>query len=422
MTTLHDRLTDLAEGAPPGGPVPDLWGRAVRYHRRRRAGTVVIAAVVVVLLGALGTATWVHSSSAPVPAGPTDDGLRLPTRLYEPSRWLPTTEDAGPLGRLVAVVGSEGGLVGVSGSEGEYRRLDLPGWSELDDPLGSSDIAVSADGRYVAYWYVDDGRLEGVAAYDAVTDEVTRHDVSSRYGLSPNGFAWIGDRLWFSVYAFTDDSATSARGESTTVWSPTDDTAEEMPLGRSPSFGNESTTPTSVVEADGHRVTFYTPDGARPQSLRVDRSFSGAAVVSPDQQRLAIALDPDPSSSRSGERYGLAVLTPDGHGGTTSRRVPGVRTSAVLAWRDDSHVIVWTYGNADYQVVDVDAGRTDEFITPAPSWVPGMHLAAEAWSAPTYDAPAPPTPLDPRKVAWGIVAVVVAGLGALVLWRRRVRA
>ncbi|KQW53187.1 hypothetical protein ASC77_02510 [Nocardioides sp. Root1257] len=322
---------------------------------------------------------------------------------------------------MVAVVGSEGGLVGVSASTGEYRRLDLPGWSELDDPMGSSDIAVSADGRWVGYWYVDDGRVQGVAAYDVETDEVTRRDVTTEFGLSPNGMVWVGDRLWFSAYAFLDASASSARGGSTTVWSPEDDEAQDLPLDRSPSFGNESATPTSVVEPNGNGVDLYTADGARPRSLRIDRSFTGRAVVSADEQRLAVVLDPTPSSF-DGSKHGLVVLTPDGHGGTVGRRVPGVRTNEVLAWRDDRHLVVSTYGHAAYQLVDVGTGRTADFITPGSSWVPGMHLAADGWSAPVYDAPAPPTPMDPRLVVGAAAAVVVLGLGALVLWRRRVRA
>ena len=46
MTTLHDRLADLAEDAPPGGPVPHLWSAGVRRHRRVRAVSVLATIVV----------------------------------------------------------------------------------------------------------------------------------------------------------------------------------------------------------------------------------------------------------------------------------------------------------------------------------------------------------------------------------------
>lgn len=418
-TSLHDRLADLADDAPPGGPVPDLWNRGRRYHRRRRAGAIVVGTAVVVLLGVLGTLTWQRAEPEPLPAGPTD-GLRLPDRFYDPSRRLPTTHEDGPLGRLAAVLGSEGGLVGVSGSTGVYRRLDLPGWSWDDQPLGSSDIAVSADGRWVGYWYVEDGRVAGVAAYDAVTDEVTRHDVDSEFGLSPNGMAWVGDRLWYSSAAFLDATGTSARGGSTTVWSPSDGEAQEVPLSRSPSFGNETTSGDRVVEQDRRGVAFYSPE-AQPERLRVGPSFGGPVPVSPDGGRLAVLLDPTPSSTDD-TPLPVAVLTPDGDGGTVSRRVPDLRTNALVAWRDDRHLVVWTYGQEAYQLVDVDTGATSDFVTPAPAWAPGMHVAADAWSAPTYHATPPPTPLDPRLVTAVAVAVVVIGGWALLLWRRRVRA
>lgn len=40
MTSLHDRLADLAEDAPVGAPTPDLWTAGVRRGRKVRAATV----------------------------------------------------------------------------------------------------------------------------------------------------------------------------------------------------------------------------------------------------------------------------------------------------------------------------------------------------------------------------------------------
>jgi len=320
---------------------------------------------------------------------------------------------------MSAVVGSEGGLVGISGSTGVYRRLDLPGWSWDDEPMGSSDIAVSADGRWVGYWYVEDGRVVGVAAYDAVTDEVTRHHVDSDFGLSPNGLVWVGDRLWCSAFEFLDTSETSARGESTTVWSPSDGDVQDVALGRSPGFGNETTFGDRVVEQGKGGVAFYSPD-ARPERLRVEPSFGGPVPVSEDGTRMAVLLDPTPSSIDD-KPLPIGVLKPDGKGGTVSSRVPGLRTNALVAWRDARHLVVWTQGHAAYQLVDVDTGETSDFITPGPSWSPGTHVAADAWSAPIYHAVPPPTPADPRLVTAAAVTVVLVGGCVLLLWRRRVR-
>jgi hypothetical protein len=100
MTTLHDRLAELADDAPHGGPVPDLWDRAARYHRRRRVGTVVIVAVVLLGLGAIGTLDWSRSRPTPAPANGT---AGLPSKVWMPSGWLPGTDDVGPLGQLAAL-------------------------------------------------------------------------------------------------------------------------------------------------------------------------------------------------------------------------------------------------------------------------------------------------------------------------------
>ena len=53
MSTLHERLGDLAGSAPVPPPDPDLWDRARRYHRRRRVGTAAVAAACVLAVVAL---------------------------------------------------------------------------------------------------------------------------------------------------------------------------------------------------------------------------------------------------------------------------------------------------------------------------------------------------------------------------------
>src|SRR4051794_28700803 len=100
MTTLHDRLADLAEDAPSGGPAPELWDRGRRYQRRRRTGGGVIAVVVALALAALGGLDWWRARPEPMPASGTP---ALPTKIWMPGKWLPGTDDAGPLGQLAAV-------------------------------------------------------------------------------------------------------------------------------------------------------------------------------------------------------------------------------------------------------------------------------------------------------------------------------
>src|ERR1700712_2626240 len=131
MTTLHDRLTDLAQDAPAGPPVPQLWDRGMRYRRRRRLGTCVVLLAAVLALVSLTSLSWVRARHDALPL--RSPGA-LPDQLYAPSPWLPDTAGH-PLGRLAAVIradrhtwsgASDRELVGVSATSGEYRFLDLP--------------------------------------------------------------------------------------------------------------------------------------------------------------------------------------------------------------------------------------------------------------------------------------------------------
>jgi hypothetical protein len=157
MTTLHDRLADLAGDAPHAHPQPGLWDRGQRYRRRRSAGTVVVLAVAAVALVVLGSVTWLRSPSAVEPL-PADSPGGMPDHLYAASGWLPGTDDAGPLGPIAALVpavrqtwtGQENAILGVSATTGTYRFLDLPGLATTDLSI-SPPWSLSPDGRYVAY-------------------------------------------------------------------------------------------------------------------------------------------------------------------------------------------------------------------------------------------------------------------------------
>lgn len=419
-TPLHDRLADLATDAPPGGAPPsDLWDRGRRYQRRRRAGNVVIAAVVVVLLGVLGTLGWQQPDREPLPAGPVGGG-GLPDRFFDPDPDLPTTGEEGPLGRLAAVVGSESGdLVGISWETGEYRRLELPTWTWDDVPLGASEVALSADGRRIGYWYVEDGRAVGIGVYDAVTDETTRHEIASEFGLMPGGMAWVGDRLWFDAPLLEDDSGMSASGTTDYLWSADTGELSEVSLARSPGWTGGSALADGVFEAVSRKVVLYSPD-AKPVRWTVDVPVTGPVVASPGGVRLASGLAAGADATSEGR--GVAVLTPGGGGRLTGQEIPGLRVDHLVAWRGQQHVVVQTEGVEGYQSVDIATGEAETLTVPGPSWAPGLHVAQDAWSAPTYAATAPPAPAgaDPWP---GIAAVAVVLLGglALLVWRRRVR-
>ena len=193
MSTLHQRLGDLAGSAPAPPPDPDLWDRARRYHRRRRVGTAAVAAACVLAVVALvGLDSWQRSPRIE-PAAPGAQPA-LPARFFEPSPWLPGTNGQ-PMGTLAALIesrresalslGARPGVVGVSATTGEYRFLDLPD----DAHEVGAGYALSPDGTKVAYWLTGGTTgtpqtaggqsltVAGVAIWDAETGEVTRHEV-----------------------------------------------------------------------------------------------------------------------------------------------------------------------------------------------------------------------------------------------------
>ena len=85
MTTLHDRLADLAASAPlepAGAEGAALWDRGRRLHRLRRTGTAVVASAAVLALVGLGSMAWLRSPSAVEPL-PADSPGGVPDRVYE---------------------------------------------------------------------------------------------------------------------------------------------------------------------------------------------------------------------------------------------------------------------------------------------------------------------------------------------------
>ena len=436
-TSLHDRLAELADDAPPGGPVPELWDRATRFHRARRAGTVAILAVAAALLVAVGLLVHVRSTTDVLPASGT---AGVPDRLYAPSRWLPGSTEEGPLGQLAAILpavrggwfGSSDGIVGVSASNGEYRFLDLR-------DRGDHDSSLAPDGRHIAYWTTGtpsgtpntaDGQSEpvtGVAVYDTTTGEVTRHEFASVHGLAADQLAWSdADTLlvYFGQNVAGDDGPDMERGMSNDYawfrWSLADHAP--APLAGVPDGSRLLSTGGGWAAFDhgGNGVLLVDPDDpARTESFRLDREFMSAPVPNSTGRRLAGI-----PGNQTPHPVGLVEVS-DGRATTTT--VPGSkRTFEALTWLDDDRVVVQRARDRSREVqlvsvLDVEDGSLADLVT-IPYDAQNASFATDLLALPVGPAVRPPRPVDPRMKAVAIVAIIAAAGAAAALWRRRVRA
>ena len=442
---LLEGLRDLADAAPRAETDPGLWDVARRYHRRRRVGSIGIAvAMLLAVVGILGVG-WQRAGDRPQPAAP-GTAPALPTRLVTPSRWLPGTDDAGPLGPLGVVMGAERGgwtgaersYVGVSALTGEYRFLDLP------DLAGGADheVALAPDGRHLAYWYAGattgaphdvSGRpVVGVAVYDTGSGDVVRLPIPTAHGLNPQDLLWadperlvFGADQWLSAARGGPIGPMSRDNVGLRVWEPLSGRPPEDLLDATTYFWVEASNGagTLLVGLDSGQGVLdldapgelneigESPEGSSEHSTAIDAS--GTRLAGPWGNR-------NPNVVRVGRvadgRLVDRTVVPDSR-----------QTFQVLGWPDADHVAAIHRvddgtGRTALSRLDVRTGETSEIMA-LPEEATGYYLRLPTGllATPSVDRPLPPRPLDPRVVAGLSVAVVLAGLGAMLLWRRRVR-
>lgn len=443
MTTLHERLADLAEHAPSGAPAPDLWDRGRRAARRQRLGTVAIVAVVILAVVALGTADWLRSRPALAPA---NGAPALPDRIWAPSRWLPGTDDAGELGQLAAVkfaerggwTGSDEGVVGISATTGEYRFLDLPDRS-------SDAVALAPDGRHVAYWYTGEtrqspnsgsGPVVGVAVYDTTTGDVVHQPVETDHGLWVEDLLWAdADRLVFHYLQFRggdgDDDMAQSSGDNESgllVWLPgVDEPTPIRVVGGGPEIEASTGHGQLLLDNAGPLVWFDLDDPDHWRSFGMSsRMGQHVSAVNDDGTLVASVL-----GSRSPNSISVARVR---HGEPEPAvPVPNTqRTFSVWQWLDRDHVAAVQYAGSKKSArrlgferfalfsVDVITGERQAMIRlPHNDVGASTVLATDLLDRPVVTRSEPPHPWDPRAVAAGEVLLLGGGLVALVLWRRR---
>lgn len=444
MSTLHDRLADLAQEAPtpaaaPGAPT-GLWERGRRYRRVRRAGTLAVLGAAVVVLALLGSITWQRAAPPVQPAG---GPVGLPDRVWNPSPWLPSTDRPGQLVAMATAeegswTGTRTGVAGISATTGEYTFVDLPD-AALDV---AQDPVLAPDGRHVAYWVSGEttgtplsrsGPVTGVAICDLESGRVDKHWIRTAHGVRPDFLTWAD--------------------ETTVVWS-----AGQIDGGDDASLEDQSTGRFGVVESWSL--------GGRPSP--VPGAQPGAELLNAAHGRILV----DTGSSRPGRQYRLLDLhhpaatrhlgVPESAGSTnglpfvsldqSGRRmalVPGSRTPGkvkagpvgdlrvvpntrgtfgVADWPDADTIVTLrrvrdhSLTNAGLYRVSIPTGRSTRLVSfPRLSFGGGWQFATDLLDAPSVHADRPPRPLDPRWVTGAAVATVLAAVAGLVLWRRRVR-
>lgn len=442
MSTLHDRLADLAEEAPTAEPMcgarDALWERGLRYRRVRRAGTLAVVGAAVLALVLLGGVT-LHRAAPPVQ--PARGSVGLPDRVWTPSPWLATTDRPG---QLVAIAttdrggwnGSHTGLAGISATTQDYAFLDLP--ALVDEP--GDGPALSPDGRHVAYWtsggttgtpYTGDGTpIAGVAVYDVGSGHVVRHRIETAHGLRPQTLVWAdAATLVFSGGQIMggDDAPEpkqmSARAEHLASW----------PLG-----GRPSPIPGAGagggLESYGHGRILVGTSSRRPE-----RQHRLIDLQHPAASRFVRLPESSPSiigaSFYAFDASGRRVALVEGNanpGKVHAGRIGHVRlvphssqTFAVLDWVGSGTLVTLRTGGVRRQqgtgvyAVSLATGASRRLVrnSSSASW----QFATDLLGAPSVHAQEPPRPLDPRVMTGLAIGTVLAAIAGLVLWRRRAR-
>lgn len=224
MDTLHDRLAELADDAPTGGAPPaELWARGKRAHLSRASA---IAATVLVV-GCVGIGMGVRladgdgKGSDPEPAGTVR--IQLPIE-YPVGEELPDLGEApGPLAAVWLVPHPGGGApdtVGLVAETGMFGRLpiDLPFYlddPQNPDPYPETDLALSPDGRRIAYPASDGGVARDPA------EVIVRDLVSGEEDLNAIEETGLGVGAWIDATHHVGYYSTSGTRDSNAwVWEP----------------------------------------------------------------------------------------------------------------------------------------------------------------------------------------------------------
>jgi hypothetical protein len=358
-------------------------------------------------------------------------GAAIPDRLVTPPPRLSGTRD-GPIGPLAVIAGAarerggsgasvETGIVGVSAETGEYRFLDLPGAFWPDEGEGHV-VALSPDGRHVAYWlrHPDHvGWAAGWATYDTVTGKFDRHRFTVPLGIADRVLAWTSrDSLavrYGKTLQRTADGWVPAPGYTQLDW-------------RSPQIGSRPSIPTSLPSIDWVAPTREGFAAHQPGLLAQWESSKSGPVsrvgVSGDEDAYTGTVSPDGEvlvtlgrTAQGGEAAGMRIGAVGQYGVDLAPIDLGLTAVDLLGWTDDDHVVVRAMRGGAY-TVDVRTGQHELLVREdRENRDPQPQFATELWARSTVSRP---TSEGPTPWWWYVVGAggVIATAYGVRRWRR----
>ncbi|GAA1477792.1 hypothetical protein GCM10009623_22380 [Nocardioides aestuarii] len=429
MTDLREELTRIAERAPSPRPYDaahDAWRRGRRARRRDRAVVLGVVAAVLVVVG--GTASLLVTAPTRIaPAAPVDAPAAVPTDL----RAVPDHVLADPAFRtsdlaigVQAAAFTSGGLpVAVSATDGSYRILDLPGWNAPGGASPSHRVALSPDGRQLAWAYLDPDGETGVRTVTLEDGTVREIPVVPANEPGPQqevlAVTWSPDSgwlVWASGVIETEGWVSHGRvapgSSSTRPWPARPDT-------------------TAVLAGDDAVRGLLHP---------------GHISVNDDEARIAgftiqRVLEPTPVAAMSpdGTRVAVGSTTPNGAVDVVDLNRMRVRL-AYFGGYDEGQTtyapLGWLGADTIAVAADVASRGTDIVLVPAPGnrrdgeavvarvedGVADLTVAVDLLDRPTVDRPGPDWPWSEerqRLVLAGAGLLVLLAVAAAVVVRRR---
>jgi len=360
--------------------------------------------------------------------------------LGEGLRAYPAEETLAVGVTAVAFTTSHHAPVAVSAVNGRYHLLDLPGYDRVVDLRFDGTVALSPDGRRLAYTWNKppaDGRNDtyvpsGVRIVDLITGEVESHQVRKGYGVFSHDLSWSpsGRYLAYNTW-IANTSRTGTRGVRNFFVERLDtETGERLRVTGVPQVDHAPGVTDDGTVVAGRELDLWTwrPDReAKVVDLGESRRWRGSVAgigVFPGSDRVLVSAgleysrlyagrpdDPRSMLQISGGAYSLTPVGPvDGDEQAVFERTP---TSTAL----------WTIRTSGPLVND----RAGVLVTFAEDLGDDYSFATSLLQRPTRDFPAPdwPMSMEEKALLGGVAAVgtvAAVWLTALGRTRRRRRA